>query len=70
MADTHLSLRSGLEDEVADTVEVEEQVDAVGTFQTSSDPQSVDKRQADGIKEHRVRCWCGGGCAERGYSGV
>jgi hypothetical protein len=32
MADTHLSLRSGLEDEVVDTVEVEEQVDAVGNF--------------------------------------
>jgi hypothetical protein len=48
MADTHLSLRSGLEDEVADTVEVEEQVDAVGNFQTSSDPQAStsDKQMA------------------------
>jgi hypothetical protein len=39
MADTHLSRRSELEDEDADTAEVEEQVDADGGCQTSSDRQ-------------------------------
>jgi hypothetical protein len=48
MADTHLSRRSGLENEDTDTVEVEEQVDAVGNFQTVSDPQpsTSDKQMA------------------------
>jgi hypothetical protein len=42
MADTHLSRRSELEDEDADsTAEVEEQVDAGGDYQTSSDPQAI-----------------------------
>ena len=39
MADTHLSRRSELEDEDADTAEVEEQVDADGGSQTLSDPE-------------------------------
>lgn len=41
MADTHLSRRSELEDEDADTAEVEEQVDAEGDCQTLSDPQAM-----------------------------
>lgn len=41
MADTHLSRRSELEDEDADTAEVEEQVDAEGDSQTLSDPQAM-----------------------------
>lgn len=41
MADTHLSRRSELEDEDADTAEVEEQVDADGDCQTLSDPQAM-----------------------------
>ncbi|KAF8497250.1 hypothetical protein F5888DRAFT_1831648 [Russula emetica] len=39
MVDRHLSWRSELEDEGADTAEVEEQVDADGDCQTLSDPQ-------------------------------
>jgi hypothetical protein len=41
MADTHLSRRPELEDEDADTAEVEEQVDAEDDFQTLSDPQAM-----------------------------
>jgi hypothetical protein len=41
MADTHLSRRSELEDEDADTAEVEEQVDADGDCQTLSDRQAM-----------------------------
>jgi hypothetical protein len=41
MADTHLSRRSELEDEDADTAEVEDQVDADADCQTLSDPQAM-----------------------------
>ena len=41
MADTHLSRRSEMDDECADTAEVEEQVDANGDFQILSDPRAM-----------------------------